>query len=103
MRRGIDMNKLDNPTDKEVHRVAVKPFCVGLPDTRGRMCWLAGYGSDPTRYYTPEHALRFKTRTSASAAITRAKKTHPFKERIYRIMAVAEMETQSNAHPPTNP
>lgn len=68
-------------------------FCVGLPDTQGGMCWLAGYESDPTRYYTC--ALMFESWQAAAAAIERAKKTHPFKERTYRIMTVAEMETQN--------
>lgn len=67
-------------------------FCVGLPDTQGGMCWLAGYESDPTRYYTPSCALTFKTHRAAVNAIERAKKTHPFKNRSYRIMTVAEME-----------
>ena len=71
-------------------------FCVGLPDTQGCMCWLAGYESDPTRYYTPNFALTFKTRQDAADAIERAKKTHPLKERTYRIMTVADMETQND-------
>lgn len=70
-------------------------FCVGLSDTQGGMCWLAGYESDPTRYYTPSCALTFETWQQAADAIARAKKTHPFKERTYRIMTVAEMETQN--------
>lgn len=70
-------------------------FYVGLPDTQGGMCWLAGYESDPTRYYTPSYAMTFSTRQEADDAIERAKKTHPFKERTYRIMTVAEMETQN--------
>ena len=70
-------------------------FCVGLPDTQGGICWLAGYESDPTRYYTPSCALTFKSRQKAADAIERAKKTHPFQERTYRIMTVAEMETQN--------
>ena len=70
-------------------------FCVGLPDTQGGMCWLAGYESDPTRYYTPSCALKFETRQAAADAIERAKQTHPFKWRAYRIMTVAEMETQN--------
>lgn len=72
-------------------------FCVGLPDTQGGMCWLAGYESDPARYYTPSCALTFKTWQEAADAIERAKKTHPFKGRTYRIMTVAEMETQNAA------
>lgn len=70
-------------------------FCVGMPDTQGGMCWLAGYDSDPTRYYTPSCALTFETWQAAAEAIERAKQTHPFKERTYRIMTVAEMETQN--------
>lgn len=70
-------------------------FCVGLPDTQGGMCWLAGYESDPTRYYTPSMALTFKTWQDAADAIERAKKTHPLRERSYRILTVAEMETQN--------
>jgi len=74
-------------------------FCVGLPDTQGGMCWLAGYDADPTRYYTPSCALTFATWQEAADAIERAKKTHPFKERTYRIMPVAEMETQNISTP----
>lgn len=78
-------------------------FCVGLPDTQGGMCWLAGYESDPTRYYTPSCALTFETRQQAADAIEHAKKTHPFKERTYRIMTVAEMETQNAFDVATKP
>ena len=70
-------------------------FCVGLPDTQGGMCWLAGYEGDPTRYYTASCALTFATWRGAANAIERAKQTHPFKRRTYRIMTIAEMETQN--------
>lgn len=66
-------------------------FCVGLPDTQGGMCWLAGYESDPTRYYTARLALTFTTTQEAEAAIARAKETHPCKEREYKILPVADM------------
>lgn len=66
-------------------------YAVGLPDTQGGMCWLAGYESDPTRYYTPSCALIFKTQVHAVAAIVQARKTHPGREREYRVILVAEM------------
>jgi hypothetical protein len=67
-------------------------YVVGLPDTQGGMAWLAGYQSDPTRYYSPELALRFTDQAQAEKAIKRAKKAHPSKERRYIIMAEHEME-----------
>lgn len=66
-------------------------YAVGLPDTQGGICWLAGYESDPTRYYTPSCALIFKAQVHAVAAIVRARKTHPGREREYRVIPVAEM------------
>lgn len=76
------------PLIKEQHVKDAAGYAVGLPDTQGNLCWLAGYESDPTRYYTFAQALRFKTRQGANAAIRRAKKTHPFKERTYRVIPV---------------
>ena len=66
-------------------------YAVGLPDTQGGMCWLAGYESDPTRYYTTSCALIFETQVHAAAAIVRARKTHPGREREYRVIPVSEM------------
>lgn len=63
-----------------------KKFLVALPDSQGKLCWLAGYSSDPTRYYSKDFALRFVSRPSAKRGITLAKKTHPFKERKYIIV-----------------
>jgi len=42
-----------------------KKYLVGLPDTQGNLCWLAGYESDPTRYYTKSCALVFDTKEDA--------------------------------------
>ena len=67
-------------------------YVVGLPDTQGGMCWLAGYESDPTRYYTAEFAIRFPSEAAAEKGIEKAKKTHPFKEREYIIIPEIEME-----------
>jgi hypothetical protein len=72
-------------------------YAVGLPDTQGGMCWLAGYESDPTRYYTPSCALIFKTQGHAVAAIARARKTHPGREREYCVIPVAEMARHNDA------
>ena len=69
-----------------------KKYVVGLPDTVGGVCWLAGYESDPTRYYTASCALRFDSEESAQAGIEKAKATHPFKEREYIIIPEGEME-----------
>lgn len=70
----------------------MKRHVVGLPDTQGGMCWLAGYDSDPTRYYTASLALRFDSEKEAEAGIEKAKLTHPFKEREYVIIPEEEME-----------
>lgn len=66
-------------------------YVVGLPDTQDGVCWLAGYDSDPTRYYTPEFAIRFPSESSAQYGIEKAKATHPFKERKYIIIPEDEM------------
>lgn len=70
----------------------MKRYVVGLPDTQGGMCWLAGYESDPTRYYTASLALRFASEKEAEAGIEKAKLTHPFKEREYATIPEEEME-----------
>ncbi len=62
-------------------------YIVGMPDARGGMCYLAGYESDPTRYYTESMALTFASRKGAEQAIAKAKKTHPLRERAYQIIA----------------
>lgn len=67
-------------------------YVVGLPDTQGGMAWLAGYESDPTRYYNPELAIRFESEDDAKIGIEKARKTHPFKERKYIIIPEHEME-----------
>lgn len=72
--------------------MSAKNYVVGLPDTQGGTAWLAGYESDPTRYYTPKYALRFNSEADAQAGIERAKLTHPFKEREYIIIPESEME-----------
>jgi len=69
-----------------------KKYVVGLPDTQGGMCWLAGYESNPTRYYTPDLAIRFKSEDEAQDGIEKAKLTHPFNEREYIIIPEEEME-----------
>lgn len=66
-------------------------YVVGLPDTQGGMCWLAGYESDPTRYYTASLALRFNSTGDALQGIERARLTHPFKERRYQVIPESEM------------
>lgn len=61
-------------------------YLVGLPDSQGNICYLAGYKSDPTRYYSRRCALEYKTEAGAKRAIERAKKTHPYKIRNYIII-----------------
>lgn len=56
-------------------------FAVALPDTRGRHCYLTTGDGDPPRTYAPKHANRYKTRAAAEAAIVRARKTTPLRER----------------------
>jgi hypothetical protein len=56
-------------------------FAVALPDTRGVHCYLTRGDGDPPRTYDPKHANRYKTRAAAEAAIVRARKTTPFRER----------------------
>ena len=69
-----------------------KNYVVGLPDTVGGVAWLAGYESDPTRYYTPKYALRFTSEIGAQEAIEKAKATHPHREREYIIIPENEMQ-----------
>jgi hypothetical protein len=64
-------------------------YVVGLLDTNNRFSWLAGYESDPTRYYSLNMALKFSSHEKAEKAIERARKTHPGKERTYEIMTFA--------------
>jgi len=61
-------------------------YLVGLSDSQGNICYLAGYKSDPTRYYSRSCALEYKTIGGAKRAIVRAKKTHPGKSRSYIII-----------------
>ena len=70
----------------------MKRYVVGLPDTQGGMCWLAGYDSAPTRYHPASLALRSDPEKEAEAGIEKAKLTHPFKEREYAIIPEEEME-----------
>jgi len=69
-----------------------KKYVVGLPDTQGGVCWLAGYESDPTRYYSANLAIRFDSEKEAQDGIEKAKKTHPFQEREYIIIPENEIE-----------
>ena len=47
--------------------------------------WLSYGEGDPCRTLNQNFAMRYKTESAAKAAITRAKKTHPFKNRDYSI------------------
>ena len=69
-------------------------FYVGLPDSQDQICWLAGYKSDPTRYYTFEGAIKFKSAAAAQSGVIRAMKTHPFQKREYIIFT--EMDRIAN-------
>lgn len=72
--------------------MSTQNYVVGLPDTQGGVSWLAGFESDPTRYYTPRCALRFESEAFAEQGIEKAKLTHPFKERKYIVIPEDEME-----------
>jgi len=49
-------------------------------------CWIAPITGDPGRTIVQKHAQRFKTKSSAKAALTRARKYRPFENaRIYAI------------------
>jgi hypothetical protein len=62
--------------------MSAEPFYViEMRDTQGRPVYLTRGFGDPPRTYLPEFANRYKTEASARSAITRAKKTTPFKER----------------------
>lgn len=64
---------------------AVTIACIGsMP------CYLTTGWGDPPRTFMPSHASRYKTLSSAKAAITRAKKTTPLKERIFEIVPYPE-------------
>lgn len=56
-------------------------FAVAMPDTRGAFCYLTTGDGDPPRTYTPEHANRYKSERAAKAAMTRARKKTPLKDR----------------------
>jgi len=61
-------------------------FVVALPDTNGFDCYLAkGAGGDPSRTYLLPYARTYKTERAAKIAIAAAKKTHPFRDRTYRV------------------
>ena len=62
-------------------------FAVALPDTRGAYCYLTRGDGDPPRTYDPKHANRYKTRAAAEAAIVRARKTTPFRERTMLVVS----------------
>lgn len=72
-------------------------FVVGLPDTQGGMAWLAGYESDPTRYYTPTSALCFMTKGQAEIAIEKARTCHPTRPRTYTIIPRSKMALYNQA------
>ena len=79
-------------------------FVVGLPDTRGIYCWLAGYkGGDPVRYYTADTAKRFKTRDAAKRGIRQARNTHPLRDRRYIIVPESEMHRYMEPNTPIQP
>ena len=65
-------------------------YLVGLIDANGIMCWLAGYGSDPDRYYNVNVALTFSTKREAQEAVENARLTHPGKQRAYKIVTITE-------------
>lgn len=52
-----------------------------MPDTRGKYCYLTRGFGDPPRTYDKKQASRYKTMRAAKIAMTKAKKTSPFKDR----------------------
>jgi len=65
----------------ELGETTVTLFAVAMPDSRGDYCYLTTGSGDPPRTYTPEHANRYKSERSAKAAMTRARKKSPLKDR----------------------
>lgn len=61
-------------------------YAVEMRDTRDRPHWLTRGFGDPPRTYIIQHANRYATESAAKAAITRAKKTTPFKERGMKVV-----------------
>ena len=57
-----------------------------MRDTRGTPVYLTRGFGDPPRTYLIQHANRYKTESTALAAITRAKKTSPFKKRVMKVV-----------------
>jgi hypothetical protein len=78
----------DSPTESGAS--ACSAFVVGMPDTKGYMCWLAGDGAEE-RYYTPSMARRFPTAVAAEAAMIGS-------ERAYKILRESEMSKYTPPH-----
>ena len=65
-------------------------FVVGMPDTKGYMCWLAGASAEE-RYYTPSMARRFPTAVAAEAVMIGS-------GRAYKILRESEMPKYTPPH-----
>lgn len=74
-------------------------FAVAMPDTRGNYCYLTTGDGDPPRTYTPKHANRYKSERAAKAAITRARKLTPLKDRLMLIVGHPEALQPEPAKP----
>lgn len=65
-------------------------FAVALPDNRGVHCYLSKGDGDPPRSYLPKFANRYKSISTARAAITRAIKRTPFRKRTMVVVPFPE-------------
>jgi hypothetical protein len=84
------MNEMKTP----INQNEVTYYAVAMPDTQGNFCYLTLGDGDPPRTYTPEHANRYKSERTAKAAMTRARKTSPFKDRSMVIVPHPTLETK---------
>lgn len=65
-------------------------YAVTIASIQDSPCYLTRGDGDPPRTFDPKHANPYKTIAAAKAAITRAKKTTPLKERIFKIVPYPE-------------
>lgn len=88
----MNKDQLDNATEPRsvVQQQACSAFVIGMPDTNGFMCWLAG-DTPEARYYTPSMARRFQTAIEAEAVMIGS-------GRAYKILRESEMPQYTPPH-----
>ena len=61
-------------------------YAIAMPDTQGGTAYLTRGDGDPPRTYDPSHANRYRSLATAKAAMTRARRMSPLKERRMNIV-----------------